>query len=678
MLPFQLLLLGAALSPAHAITVYGVQGVLQGAPTAGVTASATITSDTAAGTAVNDPGNYTGDAAFNPVILAAPPIPSPAPPTQFTVQLPNNAQNQPGLSIQQDGSFLGFSIEMSVVTQVIGINSTFLQVPFLNLMALVAERGGSVHIRVGGNTQETATVVPSLPDGKMIEKDKGDSTNPTQTPALLLTPELMYMMNNVSALINVKWYLGIPFNDTSNLRLQIAEYGEAILGDNILGFQLGNEPDLYVNHDHRPPGWNETNYFEEFGLVINAIGQDSNIPVKNTLIAPSVSGTWSPEDVWDTGFIPAYQNSLGALAVEHYPDDNCAAAFPDAGFGAPKDPQTVFPEYLNHNAGKDIVGAYIDSTNIAQQYGKPFLMFETNTASCGGFPGISDSFGSALWGIDYALQMAYANFTGALMHVGGVDDSYNPFTAPPTNMSQFEQWTIGPIFYANLVVAEALGTSGTSQVLDLNMNEGNIYTPGYGIWENGQLARLVLINFMTDPTGANSYTTTIQVGGVDGEANATPASVRVKMLAAESVAVKENITWAGQTLGNRFAADGRLSGDEEIQTITCDQTQNTCQVTVPAPGVAVVFLTDEAFAESEPSTTQTFATTALTKTMNTATVPASVLATSNGNSGADRDSLTSTSKGSSGAGRAAVGAPGIASLIALLAGMYVFASAVRR
>ena len=53
------------------------------------------------------------------------------------------------------------------------------------------------------------------------------------------------------------------------------------------------------------------------------------------------------------------------------------------------------------------------------------MMFETNTASCGGFPGVSDSFGAALWGVDYALQMAWGNFTGALFHVGGQDDYYN-------------------------------------------------------------------------------------------------------------------------------------------------------------------------------------------------------------------------------------------------------------
>ena len=49
---------------------------------------------------------------------------------------------------------------------------SFLQVPFLNLLATVADRGGSVRIRVGGNTQETATLVDSLPDGAMIGKDK--------------------------------------------------------------------------------------------------------------------------------------------------------------------------------------------------------------------------------------------------------------------------------------------------------------------------------------------------------------------------------------------------------------------------------------------------------------------------------------------------------------------------
>ncbi|KIJ14355.1 glycoside hydrolase family 79 protein, partial [Paxillus involutus ATCC 200175] len=124
-----------------------------------------------------------------------------------------------------------------------GINSSFLQVPFLNLMSNIRERAGEVRIRVGGNTQETATLVDSLPGGVMIMKAEIDPNNPTQTPALLYTAEVFNLLGNISALVNVKWFLGIPFNDTSNLRLGIAEVGEAVLDPPgyLLGFQVGNE-----------------------------------------------------------------------------------------------------------------------------------------------------------------------------------------------------------------------------------------------------------------------------------------------------------------------------------------------------------------------------------------------------------------------------------------------------
>jgi len=56
--------------------------------------------------------------------------------------------------------------------------SSFLQVLFLNLMANLRQRRGSVKVRVGGNTQETATLVASTPDGAALEKDYGSSAIP--------------------------------------------------------------------------------------------------------------------------------------------------------------------------------------------------------------------------------------------------------------------------------------------------------------------------------------------------------------------------------------------------------------------------------------------------------------------------------------------------------------------
>ena len=60
------------------------------------------------------------------------------------------------------------------------------------------------------------------------------------------------MLRNISSLVNVRWYLGVPFNDTSNFRLAIVEQGQQILGDYLIGLQVGNEPDLYAAHQHRP------------------------------------------------------------------------------------------------------------------------------------------------------------------------------------------------------------------------------------------------------------------------------------------------------------------------------------------------------------------------------------------------------------------------------------------
>lgn len=59
-------------------------------------------------------------------------------------------------------------------------------------------------------------------------------------------------MRDISGFVNVHWYLGVPFNDSSNWRLEIVEQGQAILGDYLIGIQAGNEPDLYAQHQHRP------------------------------------------------------------------------------------------------------------------------------------------------------------------------------------------------------------------------------------------------------------------------------------------------------------------------------------------------------------------------------------------------------------------------------------------
>ena len=239
--------------------------------------------------------------------------------------------------------------------------------------------------------------------------------------------------------------------------------------------------------------------------------------------------------------------------------------------------------------------------------------------------------------------------------------------APPSNQTAFRQWTVGeytfpftsslylsfydegPIYYTVLAMTEVLGRSNQSQVIDLGVNDGEQSTPGYAIYENGTPMRLALFNYLDDASGAHDLNVAISIGGGEtGQPATTPSSVRVKYFLAEHVTTKANFTWAGQSLGGNFKSDGRLRGEESIVNVPCDMATNTCTVTVPAPGFALVFLNDKAYEDSKPSgSTVTFATTARTRSVNTATVDPKVLETSNGHSGQDRVSPKSTSKGSS-------------------------------
>jgi hypothetical protein len=343
--------------------------------------------------------------------------------------------------------------------------------------------------------------------------------------------------------------------------------------------------------------------------------------------------------VWETGWLDTFKDRLYGVTVEHYPDNNCVAAFGGDGNTPAVVPQEALSRYITHTAAVNLVNPYHNSGRLAAAAGKPFIMFETNTASCGGFPGISNSFVAALWGVDYGMQMAYANFTHGMFHVGGQNVYYNPFTGPPTNQSAFNQWTVGPVYYSAIVLAEAFGKTNTSRIVDLGGNGGNVNTPSYAIYERDVLSKVALFNFVSDASGASTSRVSITIPG------GMPSTVSVKYLLADTIVTKSNITWAGQTLGNQLESDGRFRGTLNVTTINCNA--GTCVVPVPAPGFALVFLDNGADQIKIGQATQTFSTTARTKAHNTATVDQAVLATSNGHSGMNRNSgFGSTSAGS--------------------------------
>ncbi|KAG8940870.1 hypothetical protein FRC04_004980 [Tulasnella sp. 424] len=594
-----------------------------------------VTVYTATSTSTADLSLYT--VASNDQTVLQPPTPPTGQAATVVAQLYDGGMT--GMGNPVNGGFLGFSVELSVAAMLMGSNATVLRPEFLNYCAILESRGGSVTVRVGGNTQDKAILeVNGNPSGKTIDKYKGTDASPTETPDVHFTLDIFYAMASISKLVKANWFFGIPFIavDADGNAGLVVQYAKQILGSTLLGLQLANEPDLYGPHLKKQANYSEADFFADTTTMIQ------KLPITEPILTgPSICCMWDTNTVLNDGYMN-FKDSLAFIDVMHYPNNNCATG------ASAVVPQDVFQNYLNHQQVQSVTTPYASTAQIALAAGKQMMMMETNTASCGGFPGVSDSFAASLWGVDYGLQMAYNNFTYALLHFGGQNVYYNPFTPPPTNMTKYRQWTTGALFYANIVVAEALGKGGASQVIDLRLDNNNANRAGYAIYEKGTATRAVFINYVSDP-GNSDYTVQLAIGGQQtGLPSKTPSSVQVKYLKADSVSIKYNITWAGQTMGQQYASDGRLYGDASIQTIQCDTAAGLCNIPVPAPSVALVFLSDEALQNSggvsgdATGSTLTFATTYTSGKVH-ATIDLAALATSNGRNGSLP--LGATSKG---------------------------------
>ncbi|KAG9126712.1 hypothetical protein FRC07_002297, partial [Ceratobasidium sp. 392] len=533
-----------------------------------------------------------------PTYLPTPPAP-PAGPKEVTIQ-PGSANNR--LSKPHRGDFIGFSIELSISDRLIGTNGSWINPIFLNFVQNIRARAGKVPIRLGGNSQDHSAVFPPLTFGNDTITKAVDPTahlRATNPPLVAYTQDLFYAMNSISQLVAAEWYVGLPFLNTSFIS-PIAQAAQDILGTNLVGLQLGNEPDLYPTHMQEFAGWlGPQQYFPEFKSRLDMIpGSKTNI------FGPSVCCRWKPEDVIAAGYLNQFGNNLKSFSVQHYAENGCNSTNPPST----PDPPALFTQLLNHTAATSFAAGYVNASNMVQAAGKEIIMLESNSVTCGGLDGVSDTFGSALFNIDNALQLASIGFSQVFYHSGGSASRYNAFTVPPGNQTSFQQWSVGSTFYSMLAISEAVGQSGKAQIADLQVGGANgIYTPAYTIVENNNPVKVALFNFVSDNSGTSDYEAVITVP-------AEQAQVRVKYLRADSASTKQNITWAGQTLGETFhASDGRMMGNLDIQTVPCQG--GSCRVPMKAPSFALVFLNDQALNDITPTgaAAQTFATTATTR-----------------------------------------------------------------
>ena len=225
-----------------------------------------------------------------------------------------------------------------------------------------------------------------------------------------------------------------------------AQAARAILGSSLAGIELGNEPNAYANHKLRAAPWTFSQYAAQASSYLHAIAGRGGSPPP--LAGPDVSG--SPAFLsWGTGEAAGLDPAL--LTGHHYP------------LGCHELPRPTIDRLLSpgiRRAEWVSIRRYISASSRSRI---PFRLDETGSVSCGGRPGISNTFASALWAADYIARTMSAGMSGINFH-GNLRNclGYSPLCAASAADLAAGRLRAQPVWYALLLDRALVGDTPAS------------------------------------------------------------------------------------------------------------------------------------------------------------------------------------------------------------------------
>lgn len=204
----------------------------------------------------------------------------------------------------------------------------------------------------------------------------------------------------------VDWRLIYGLNFACGSAARAADEASAvssIIGDRLIAFVIGNEPDGFGEDPFfRPKDYSVNDYLAEYEAWVKTIR--ARVPHAQ-FAGPDTDGK---VDSWVMEFAKCTRGDAVLLTSHYY------------GMGPASDPAMTAERLLRKNPPElDAQIAAVDAARRAAG-GTPYRMDEGNSCFGGGRKGVSDAYASALWAADYVLKAACAGFAGVNFHGGGV------------------------------------------------------------------------------------------------------------------------------------------------------------------------------------------------------------------------------------------------------------------
>ncbi|HEY1789231.1 MAG TPA: autotransporter-associated beta strand repeat-containing protein [Verrucomicrobiae bacterium] len=372
-------------------------------------------------------------------------------------------------------AFCGLSYEKSELT---GNLFTSNDVSLLSMFSQIAP----AVLRVGGNSVDTTCW--------------GGISNKTPITAADVDAFAGFV-NALPANWHVIYGINMSVNSPTNCAAEAAYVAKAI-GPHLLGFEIGNECDLYSGNGIRSSSFTYANFVSQWqalaGAVTNTVPGWSITNGGNgwTLTGPASAGN-------TTGYtVPFATNEEGiiSLLTQHYYRANGQS--PSSTIAFLLQPDTSLPGTVSN-----LVAA---ATRASLPLG--FRMDECGSYYNGGAPNVSDAYGSALWALDFMFICAENGCQGINFHGGGNGTGYTPIADNGTSVVQAR-----PEFYGEKMFSLADQGSVVPGIITLS---SNINFTAYGIRRpNGAMSALLnnkdTNNGVQVSINLGSYVTAVQV-----------------------------------------------------------------------------------------------------------------------------------------------------------------------
>jgi hypothetical protein len=267
-----------------------------------------------------------------------------------------------------------------------------------------------------------------------------------------LTPGWFAVARSLAAAANARVIVGVNLEADSQsvARAEARALIGAIGRRSLDAVELGNEPELYGSYDWyrardgtgvrgRGPGYRFSVFSRQFSAIAAALPGIR-------LAGPSVgSARWSRQ----LGRFLRANRTVALATLHRYPLKRCRSTT-----------HHTAAELLSEGSSVGLAASVAPYVRLATRLGDQVRVDEMNSISCGGQPGLSDTFASALWSLDALFAMAQVGVAGVNIHTrpNGVNQ---PFAVAQVNGS----WTarVYPIYYGMLMFARA--TSAGSLLL---------------------------------------------------------------------------------------------------------------------------------------------------------------------------------------------------------------------